>query len=73
MIFHVVLFTALHAAAQWPADRTLQFTVERCLIIITSNPSAGDDGGDGRTLCCSQQNNNNYDVAGDEKSRTDYP
>lgn len=46
MIFHV-LSTALHTAAQWPADRTLQFTVERCLIIITSNPSSDDGDGDG--------------------------
>jgi len=76
MIFHV-LCTALHTAAQSPADRTLQFAVERCLIIITSNPS-GDDS-DGEPFAAANKIiiiiliiYNNYDAAGDEKSCIDY-
>lgn len=71
MIFHV-LSAALHTAAQSPADRTLQFAVERCLIIITSNPS-GDDC-DGEPFAAANKIiiiliiYNNYESAGDEKS-----
>lgn len=74
MIFHVLLCTALHTAAQSPADCTLQFAVERYLIIITSNPS-GDDS-DGEPFAAANKIiiliiYNNYDAAGDEESCID--